>query len=140
MLGKLMLTCVAVVAASVVAGAAIAQGQPASQATPRILAFPCVLSSTCRQQALYRPRLFTPGSHYTMERTRWTEWTRFGASARTWLFSEFQGQKRYVHTTVVLSNPRRMCGVLTFTRWASGSGDGGRMVRVGDSCFFVIGS
>jgi hypothetical protein len=107
-------------------------------ATPRILAYPCLLAAACTQRALYKPRLFTPGSHYTIERAHWTEWGRFGASASVTLFSEFQGRRRSVRTTVVFSTPRRMCGVLTFTQWHSGSGDGGVLTKTGKSCFFVV--
>ncbi len=103
----------------------------------RILAHPCTVSAVCEQRALYKPRLLTPGSYYTLARLRWTTWKRSRASARTLLYSEFTGQRRITRTRVEFSRPRRMCGVLTFTRWHAGTGDGGHMTRSGRKCFFV---
>lgn len=116
--------------------AAPARAHPATM-LPRILAFPCTVSEVCEQKALYKPRLLTPGPYYTLARLRWTTWRRAGASARTLLYSEFTGRRRITRTTVVFSRPRRMCGVLTFTRWQAGTGDGGNMSRSGNKCSFV---
>ena len=125
-------------AGSLSSSATVAKASALSVRKPRLLAFPCTLQRSCRQRALYKPRLFSPGSHYTLKKVRWTEWTRFGASAHATLYSEFQGEQRHERTTIVFSTPRRMCGVLTFTEWHSGSGDGGAMTKVGRHCFFVI--
>jgi hypothetical protein len=103
----------------------------------RILAYPCTVSAVCEQRALYKPRLLTPGNYYTLARLRWTAWGRSRASARTLLYSEFTGRRRITRTRVEFSRPRRMCGVLTFTRWHAGTGDGGHMRRSGHKCFFV---
>ena len=103
----------------------------------RILAYPCTVSALCEQRALYKPRLLTPGSYFTLARLRWTKWGRSSASARTLLYSEFTGGRRITQTRVVFSRPRRMCGVLTFTRWHARTGDGGQMKRSGHKCVFV---
>ena len=111
---------------------------PAGMGATRLLGWPCAVALVCRQRALYKPPVFMLGSHYWFRNTRWTQWGRFGASARTTLFSEFQGSKRRVRTTVVFSNARRMCGVMTFTQWNAGSGDSAKMFRSGPTCFFII--
>jgi hypothetical protein len=113
-------------------------GAHAAAATPRLLGFPCGFDQPCRQRPMYRPQTFYLGSHYEFEQTRWTQWNQFGASAQTTLSSEYQGAKRRVRTTVVFSDPKRMCGILTFTEWHAGSGDSATLYRSGSSCFFVI--
>lgn len=135
----LVAICAAFPIAIVHVGQGIAAPVRAHRSTvlSRILAHPCTVSAVCEQRALYKPRLLTPGSYYTLARLRWTTWKRSRASARTLLYSEFTGQRRITRTTVVFSRPRRMCGVLTFTRWHAGTGDGGHMTRSGRKCFFV---
>jgi hypothetical protein len=105
-----------------------------------ILAYPCGLHATCKQRALYKPKSFTPGSNYELQKTHWMAWNRFGASAHVTLVSQFTGSTRRVRTTVVFSDPKTICGTRTFTQWHSGSGDGGTMTRAGHSCFFVPSS
>jgi hypothetical protein len=113
---------------------------PAWASQPLILALPCGLSSQCSPKGLYKPRLFTPGSHYSLEDAKWMEWDHWAASARVTVFSEFQGATSTQRTTAIFYDPEKMCGVLTFTRWIAGNGDGGTMTRAGSSCFFVIGT
>lgn len=135
----------AVAAALIVPAAGLANSRiyasPASRASTAatsLLGYPCTLLQVCRQRALYKPRSFVLGSHYRFENTRWTQWGRFGASAQTTLFSEFQGSRRRVRTTVVFSRPQRMCGVMTFTEWNAGSGDSAKMFRSGGMCLFIV--
>ena len=136
----------AVAAALIVPAAGLANGRiyastasRAGTAATSLLGYPCtLLLQVCRQRALYKPRGFVLGSHYTFENTRWTQWGRFGASAQTTLFSLFQGSRRRVRTTVVFSRPQRMCGVMTFTEWNTGSGDSAKMFRSGGMCFFIV--
>jgi hypothetical protein len=96
-------------------------------------------------QVVYKPRTFSPSSHYQVRNARWTQWNLSVAIAHVRLGSEFPGQapEQWSKTTITYSDFKRVCGVFTYTHFTSDSGAAAKLVveRYSGSpkyCLFVI--